>query len=73
MFLKGLLFGAGCVVGSGLLVTILFGIAVLASKAREWALRFVPVRRKQEEPQPKLSHRAKVFLLVQFPVTPCRS
>ena len=70
MFLKGLLFGAGCVVGSGLLVTVLFGVVVLASKACEWALRLVPVRRKQEEPQPELCHQAKFFLLVQFPMTP---
>jgi hypothetical protein len=60
MFLKGLMFGAGCVVGSGLLVTILFGIAVLASKANEWALRFLPVRRKQEERLPELSSQAKL-------------
>lgn len=69
-FFKGLLLGAGWVVGSGLTIMTLFGLLVFGESVSKRAAKYRPVHRKpRRQQQPLIRHHARFLFFVRFPAT----
>jgi hypothetical protein len=69
MFLKGLLFGIGFMVGIGLVTSIVFGLMALVYVGQNLAV-IIRARKPQKAEEEHKSRRAKMSFLVEFPVKP---
>jgi len=70
MFLKGLLFGLGWILGTGIAVTIILGFLFLSHIAQEFAAKMMPVKRAAgKHMQAAGRHQAKLFLVIRLPAT----
>jgi hypothetical protein len=70
MFLKGLLFGLGWVLGTGIAVTIILGVMALSEIVQKVVGALTPAERKPaEQTQPARSHEANLILVMRLPAT----
>jgi hypothetical protein len=69
MFLKGLLFGIGFVVGMGIVTSLVLGVMALVHVGQNLAV-IIKARKPQESDEKGNSHRAKMSFLVELPTKP---